>query len=109
MGKKSPEGVPQQLVSGDHGKTDEDAGREAEIEGEDVDILCGAPALAICGFELRSFIFSETVRRKRLEGQTLSEGAVDTARLPQYEFSNLQNLPLTFLLDFLCWPVIEFY
>ena len=27
MGKKSPGGVPQQLVIGDHGETDEDAGR----------------------------------------------------------------------------------
>ena len=73
----------------------------ADIEGEDVDVVCGAPALAISGFESQGFIFSEIVRRKRLDGQTLSEVVVDTARPPQYEFSNLQNLPLTFHLDFL--------
>ena len=81
---------------GDHGETDEDAGMEADIEGEDVDVVCGAPALASSGFQLQGFIFSEIVRRKRLEGQTLSEGVFDTARPPQCEFSSLQNLSLTF-------------
>ena len=33
MGEKSPDGVPEQLVVEDHDKTDEDAGREADIEG----------------------------------------------------------------------------
>ena len=53
--------------------------------------------------------FSETVPGKRLEGQTLSESVVDTARPPQCEFSNVQFVPLTILLEFLCWPVIEFF
>ena len=57
-------------------ETDEDAGKEAHIEGEDVDVVCGAPGLAIIGFELQGFNFSEVVHRKRLEGQTLSEGVV---------------------------------
>ena len=83
---------------GDHGETDEDAGWEADIEVEDFDVVCGAPALAISGFESQGFIFSEIVRWKGLEGQTLSEGVVDTTRPPQCEFSNLQNLPLIFLL-----------
>ena len=77
-------------------------GREADIEGEDVDVVCGVPALAISGFELQGFILSENVRRKELEGQTLSIGVVDTAGSPQGEFSKLQNLPLTFLLEFFC-------
>ena len=72
MGKENPGGVPEQLVVGNHGEIDEDPGREADIEGEDVDVVCGAPALAVPGFELQGFIFSETVRGKRLEGQTLS-------------------------------------
>ena len=97
MGQESPGGVPEQLVVGDHGETDEDAGRETHIEGEDVDVVCGAAALAISGFELQGFIFSEIVRRKRLGGQTLSEVVFDTARPPQCEFS---NLPLNFYLEF---------
>ena len=43
----------------------------------------------------------------RLE-RKVSEGVVDTAHLPQCEFSNL-HLPLALLLEFLYWPVIEFY
>ena len=31
-------------------EADEDTGRETHIEGEDFDVVCGAPALAICGF-----------------------------------------------------------
>ena len=68
MDKESPGGVLEQLVNRDHGETDEDAGREIHIEGEDVDVVCGAPALAISGFELQGFNFSEIVRRKRTGG-----------------------------------------
>ena len=102
MSEKNPGGVTEQLVVGDHGETDEDAMREADIEGEDVDVVYDAPALGISGFELQGFTFSEIVRRKRLEGHTLSQGVFDTARPLQSEFSNLQNLPLTFLLEILC-------
>ena len=42
----------------------EDAGREADIEGEVVDVVCLAPALAISGFQLQGFIFSEINPRK---------------------------------------------
>ena len=62
MGEESPGGVPEQPFVGDHGETDEDAGREADIEGEDVDVVCGAPALAISRFELQGFSFSEIGR-----------------------------------------------
>ena len=64
MGEESPGGVLEQLVVRDHGRTDEDAGREADIEGEDVDVVCGAPALAISEFELQGFTFSVTVPAK---------------------------------------------
>ena len=47
MGEENPGGVLEQLVNRDHGETDEDAGREIHIDGEDVDIVCSAPALAI--------------------------------------------------------------
>ena len=79
MGEENPGRVPEQLVVEDHGETDEDAGREADIKGEDVDVFCGAPALVISGFELQGFNFSEVVHRKRLERQTLSEGVINTA------------------------------
>ena len=92
MGKESSDGLREQFfVVGDQCKTDEDAGKEAHIEGEDVDVVCGAPALAISGFELQGFSFSEVVHRKRLDGQTLSEGVVNTARPPQCEFSSLHS------------------
>ena len=85
MGEESPGGFPEQVVVGDHGETGEDAERETHMEGEVVDVVCGAPALAISGFELQGFSFSEIFRRKRLERQTLSEGVIDTARIPQCE------------------------
>ena len=64
MGEENPAGVLEQLVNGDHGETYEDAGTGADIEGEDADVVCGAPALAISKFELQGFIFSETFREK---------------------------------------------
>ena len=109
MGLESPCGVPEQVAFGDHGETGEDAGSETRIEGEDVEVVCGAPALPISEFELQAFIFSKIVRKKELEGQILSEGVFDIARPPQCEFSNLQILLITSLLEFLCWPVLEFY
>ena len=91
MVEKNPDGVPKQLVVGDHGETDEDSGRETHVEDEDVDVVCRAPTLAISGFKLPGFIFSEIVRRKRMEGQTSSEGVIGTARPLQCEFSNLHT------------------
>ena len=35
---------------------------KAHIEGEGVDVVLGAPALAVSGLELQSFIFSEIFR-----------------------------------------------
>ena len=89
--KESPGRAPEQLVVGDHGETDADAGRKADIEGRNVDVVCGAPALAINWFECQGFIFSEIVRGMGLEGQTLSEVIIAIARPPQCEFSNLQT------------------
>ena len=65
MGKESSDGVLEQLFDvGDHGETDEDAGEDAHIKGDDVDVVCGATALAISKFELQGFIFSEIFREK---------------------------------------------
>ena len=64
---------------------------ETDIESEGVDVVFGAPALAISGCELQDFIFSETVRGKGLDGHTLSEGVVNTTRPLQCEFSNVHS------------------
>ena len=64
MGEESLCGVPEQLVVEDHGETDEDAGREADIKGEDVDVVCGAPALLISGFKFRVFIFLRLLKKR---------------------------------------------
>ena len=64
MVEENPGGVREQLVVGDHGEADEDAGREADIEGEDVDVDCGAPALAISRFQYQGFTFSNIVPGK---------------------------------------------
>ena len=66
-------------------------GERADIEGEGIYVGFSAPALAISGFKLQGFIFSEIVRRKGLERQTSSEGVIGTARPPQCEFSNLHT------------------
>ena len=64
IGEESPGRVPELLVVRDHDETDEDAGREIHNEGEDVDVVRGAPALATSKFELQVFIFSEIFREK---------------------------------------------
>ena len=57
MGEKNSSGFREQLVVGDHGETYEDAGREANIGGEDVDVVRGASALPISGFQYQGFTF----------------------------------------------------
>ena len=86
------------------------AGTEAyvEDEDEDVDVVGGVDEVGVSGCESEGFTLSEILRRKRLAKKNVSEGVVDTAYLPQCEFSNLHHLPLALLLEFHCWPVIEF-
>ena len=85
-------------------------GTEADVEDEDEDAdVGGVDEVGVSGYESEGFTLSKILRRKRLVNKNLSEGAVDTAHVLQCEFSNLHHLPLAFLLEFLCWPVIEFY
>ena len=63
------------------------------MEDDGADVVGGAPALAISGFESEGYTLSEIVRGKRIEIQILSEGVVDTTRSPQFEILNLRNLP----------------
>ena len=75
-----------------------EAGTEAvvEDEDEDVDVVGGVDEVRVSGYESEGFTLSEILRRKRL-GKKVSEGVVDTAHLPQCEFSNLHRLSLALL------------
>ena len=92
------------------GVCETEAGTEADVEDEDedVDVVGGVNEVGVSGYESEGFTLSEIRRRKRLE-KKVSEGVVDTAHLHQCEFSNLHQLPLALLIEFLCWPVNEFY
>ena len=122
----SPVVVPEENVAGERGEEspvggpwgpielggvcETEPGTEADVEDEDedVDVVGGVDEVGVSGYESEEFTLSEILRRKRLE-KNVSEGVFDTAHLPQCEFSNLHQLPLALLLEFLCWPVIEFY
>ena len=90
-------------------KTEAGAEADVEDEDEDVDVVSGVDEVGVSGYKFEGFTLSEIVRRKRPAKKNVSEGVVDTTHLPQSDFSNLQHLPLALLLEFLCWPVIEFY
>ena len=110
----SPSVVPEENVAGERGEEspvgglegpievggvcETEAGTEtdAEDEDDDVDVVGGLDEFGISGFESGGFPLSEILRRKRL-GNNVSEGVVDTAHLPQCEFSNLHRLPLALL------------
>ena len=122
----SPFAVPEEKVAGERGEEspvggpegptevgdvwDTEAGTEADVEDEDkdVDVVGCVDEVGVSGYEFEGFTLSEILRRKRLE-KKVSEGVIDTTHLPQCEFSNLHHSPLALLLEFLCWPVIEFY
>ena len=92
------------------GVCETEAGTEADVvdEDEDVDVIGGVDEVGVSGYESEGFTLSEILRRKRTE-KKVSEGVVETTRLPECEFSNLHQLPLALLVDFPCWPVNEFY
>ena len=97
-GEESPVGGPGGLVEVG-GVCEIEASTKAdaeEDEGEDVDVVGGVDEDGLSGYESEGFTLSEILRRKRL-GKNVSEGVVDTAHLPQYEFSNLHRLSLALL------------
>ena len=108
-GDESPVGGPEGPIEVG-GVCETEAGTDADMEdeGEDVDVAGGVDEVGVYGYESQGLKLSEILRRKRLE-KKVSEGVVDTAHLPQCEFSNLHQLPLALLLGFPCWPVNEFY
>ena len=110
----SPFVVPEENVAGERGEESSVGGLEGPIEisrvcgaeagsevdaedgDEDADAVGGVDEVGLSGYESEGFTLSETLRRKRLENN-VSEGVVDTAHLPQCEFSNLHRLPLALL------------
>ena len=109
----SPLNVPEENVAGERGEEspvgglarpvevggvcETEAGTNAEDEEEDVDVVGGVDEGGLSGYESEGFTLSEILRRKRL-GKNVSERVIDTAHLPQCEFSNLHRLPLAFSL-----------
>ena len=81
------------------GVCEAEAGTEADVEDEDedVDVVGGVDEVGLSGYESEGFTLSEILRRNRL-GKNVSERVIDTAHLPQGEFSNLHWLPLAFSL-----------
>ena len=108
--EKKPVGGPEgpNEVSG---VCETEAATEGDVEDadEDVDVDGDVEEAGVTGYESEGFRFSEILRRKKLAKRNVLEVVVDTAQLPQCEFSNLQHQSLNFLKEFLCWPVIEFY
>ena len=108
-GEESPVGGPEGPIEVD-GVCETEVGTEADVEDEDddVDVVGGVDEVGVSGYESEGFTLSEILRRKRLE-KNVSECVVDTAQLPQCEFSNLHQLLLALLLEFLCRSVNDFY
>ena len=110
----SPVVVPDENVAGERGEEspvgglerpievggvcETEAGTEvdADDEDEDVDVVGRVDEVGLSGYESEGFTLSEILRRKRL-GKNVSEGVIDSAHLPQCEFSNLHQLPLALL------------
>ena len=73
----------------DHLSGEESAARHLEGEADDkdsfIDIMSGITAVGDA--ELKGWIFADAPARANLSVETLSEGVVDTSRLPTYEFS----------------------
>ena len=87
-GEESPVGGPKGPTEVG-GVCETEAGTEVDVEDEDedVDVVGGMDEVGVTGYESEGFTLSEFLRRKRLE-KKVSEGVVDTAHLPQCEFSN---------------------
>ena len=104
-GKRSPVGCPMRPAQD---VCETEAGTEADVEDKDVNIVAGFEDAGVSGYESEGFTLSETLLRKRLSQRRVSEGAVDPSQLPQCQLPKFRRLPLTFPLELLCWPVIEF-
>ena len=97
-GEESPVGGLERPVEvGGVCETEAGTGVDMEDADEDVDVVGGVDEVGLSGYESEGFTLSEILRRNRL-GKNVSERVIDTAHLPQCEFSNLHRLPLAFSL-----------
>ena len=112
----SPFDVPEDRGSGERSEENPLGGPEcvrwglvdvADVADEDVDVVGGVDELGLSDYESEGFTVSKTLRRKRIAKKSVSKGVGGNGHLPQCKFSNLQMLPLIFLLEFLFQPVIE--
>ena len=96
-GEESPVGGPEGPIEVG-GVCETEAGTEADVEdgNEDVDVVGGVDEFGASGYESEGFTLSEILRRQRFE-KNVSEGVIDTAHLPQCEFSNRHRVPLALL------------
>ena len=96
-GEESPVGGPEGPIEvGGVCETEAVTEADVEDEDEDVDVVGGVDEVGVSGYESEGMTLSEILRCKRLE-KNVSEGVLDTAHLPQCEFSNLHRLPLALL------------
>ena len=97
-GEESPVGGPEGPTEVS-GVCETEAGTEADLEDEDVDVVGGVDEVGVSGYKSEGFMLSEILRRKRLAKKNVAEDVIDTAHPPQCEFPNLQYLALTFPLE----------
>ena len=86
-----------------------EAGTEADLKDEDVNVVGGVDEVGVPGYKSEGFTLSEILQKKKRSEIKLSEGVVYTYHVPQYDFSNVQALQSTLLLEIVCWLVIDFF
>ena len=89
-GKESPVRGPEGAIE-EGGVCETEAGTQADVEDEAVDVLGGVDEVGVSGWESEGFTLSEILRPTQIAKKGVSKGVVDTAHLPQCEFSNLQH------------------
>ena len=76
-------------------------GWKADIEGEDVDVVCGAPALTISGFQYQGFIFSEIVPQNGWRDRLCLRVLLTPLDLRNVNFQNFKKHHKPFIYIFL--------
>ena len=80
-GEESPVGGPEGPIEVG-GVCETEAGTEADVDDEDVDVVGGVDEVGVCGYESEDSTLSEILRRKRLSKENVSDGVIDTTHLP---------------------------
>ena len=87
-GEESPVGSPEWPTDAG-GTCETEAGTEAAVEDEEVDVVVGVDEVGVSAYQSEGFTLSKILGPKRLHKKNVSEVAVDTPHLPKCEFSNL--------------------